>query len=153
MESPFDTSTTNKENKNMDNTNTPDGVSLTYKGGAGFDAPWIVIRSETVAGALELANDPALKELMSVVQAGGQHFAGLAKPINTAGGRAPRQGQPAGSTSVELSDADWAKVEGRFGSREIPNGWEVRSGVSKSNGRTWKGVMPPRGSEDKPLFL
>lgn len=160
MDNPFDTpaqpetnNTDTKEKTMTEIQNTENGVSLTYKGGAGFDAPWIVIRSETVEGALEQASNPALKELMEVVQLGGQHFAGLAKPTTASNGRAPRQGQPPASTSVEITDADWSKIEQRFGSREIPAGWESRSGVSKNTGKPWRAIMPPRGSDEKPLFL
>lgn len=161
MDNPFGTPAQPESNititkeKNMNENQNNDTLSLTYKCGAGFDAPWIVARAETIAEALEIAQSPELKELMDAVAAGGQYFASLAKPTQAAasGGGGGRPGQPAGSTSVELSDADWDKIEQKFGSREIPNGWDLKSGIGKSNGKPWRAVMPPRGSDDKPLFL
>lgn len=41
----------------------PNGVTVTFKGGTGFEQPWIVIHAESAEKALEQINNPALGEL------------------------------------------------------------------------------------------
>lgn len=144
MDNPFNTpaepETTNtptKEN-NMTDTTTAK-ITSTYKGGTGFDAPWIVIHSDTLEDALEQAKNPVLKELMEATQAGGQHFAGMGKSAPAAGGN-DRSGQPQASQTAPA------------GSPDCPPGWEYKSGISKA-GKPYKGYFPPRGDESKPIFF
>ena len=158
LENPFNppqpAATTTKKGTTMTENNTNSKITATLKGGAGFDAPWIVIHGDTTAEVQEILDDENLKGLLDKTQAVAKYFAGQGTPAQSGGGgRAPKQGQPAASTSVELNDQDWGKIEQRFGSREIPGGWDLRSGIGKSNGKPWRAVMPPRGSDDKPLFL
>lgn len=147
MDNPFNTpaaepetttTTTTKENKMSDNQSNAK-VTLTYKGGSGFDAPWIVLHENTIEDALASAQNPALKELMEVTQAGGQHFASQGKSAPAAGGGG-RSGQPQGSQ------------EPPAGAPDCPPGWTFRSGTSKA-GNAYQGFFPPRGDDSKPIFF
>lgn len=152
----YNTTNTNPKEKTVTENNTNAKVTATLKGGSGFDAPWIVLHGDTPAEVLDQLNDQVTKELIEQTQKVGQYFAGLGKPAPAAGGgggRAPRAGQPTGAANLELSDKDLDQLEERFGSREVPAGWDLRSGVGKSNGKPWRAVMPPRGSDEKPLFF
>jgi hypothetical protein len=115
-------------------------LTVTLKGGAGFDAPWIVVHAGSVDDALEVfqADATKLASLMDRVQAAGKHFTGLApaKPASGSGGAPARPGAeaPAGTPAAPGPD------------------WTYKTGVGK-NGKTWKAWMPPRGSEDPPVWL
>jgi len=114
-------------------------LTVTLKGGPGFDAPWIVIHASDVDGALDLFGDPAkLATLMERVQSAGKFFTGLApaKAAPTGGGAPARPGAeaPAGVPAAPGPD------------------WTYKTGVGK-NGKTWKAWMPPRGSDASPVWL
>jgi hypothetical protein len=118
-------------------------VVLTFKGGTGFDAPWIVIHAADLADAYsQVSGDSAvlLSDLMERVQTAGQHFSSQGKS-----GAAPRQAPPAEAASAPP------------GSPAAPGpDWTFRSGITKSGpkaGQPWKGWMPPRGSDEKPIFF
>lgn len=157
MDNPFahnNITTASTKEKSMSNTDTSNSKFVaTYKGGTGFDAPWLVHHADSLDEIKETLENELLRDIFDLMQAAGGYFASKGTPAPAGGGRAPRQGQPSGSTSIELSDKDWNKIEDRFGSREIPSGWETRSGVAKNSGKPWRAVMPPRGSDEKPLFL
>ena len=114
-------------------------LTVTLKGGAGFDAPWIVIHATDVDDALDLFGDPAnLATLMERVQSAGKFFTGLApaKAAPAAGGAPARPGNeaPAGVAAAPGPD------------------WTYKTGVGK-NGKTWRAWMPPRGSDASPVWL
>lgn len=114
-------------------------LTVTLKGGSGFDAPWIVIHAADIADAyLQFEGDNAalLVELMGKVKKAGTFFSGGDGNSRGGGRPAPAQAQqpPAGAP-------------------ECPAGWEYKTGVSKASGKPWKGFFPPRGSEDKPIFF
>ena len=111
-------------------------VTITLKGGAGFDAPWIVIHATDIADAYEqLSGDYAaiLVELMGKVKKAGTFFSG-------GNGAAPRPAAPAQAQ------------EAPAGAPECPPGWTYRSGVGKT-GKPYKGYFPPRGDDTKPIFF
>lgn len=112
---------------------------VTLKGGAGFDAPWLVYHATSLDDALDLFGDPGkLANLMERVQSAGKFFTGLApKSSAPASGGAPaRPGNepPAGTPAAPGPD------------------WTYKAGVGK-NGKTWKAWMPPRGSDASPVWL
>ena len=120
----------------------PDGdgkLTVTLKGGAGFDAPWIVVHASSVDDALDLFQGDAAKlaSLMDRVQSAGKHFTGLApaKPASS-GGAPARPGNEAPEGTPEAPGPDWT----------------YKTGVGK-NGKTWKAWMPPRGSDASPVWL
>ena len=113
-----------------------EGLTVTLKGGAGFDAPWIVIHAADIPDAYEqLSGDYAaiLVELMDKVKKAGSYFsAGSAK----SNGAPARPGNEAPSDAGEAPGPDWT----------------FKTGVGK-NGKTWKAWMPPRGSDAQPVWL
>ena len=115
-------------------------LTVTLKGGAGFDAPWIVIHSTDVDDALDVFGDPGkLANLMERVQSAGKFFAGLAPAkaaASSSGGAPARPGSEAPNGTEEAPGPDWT----------------YKTGVGK-NGKTWKAWMPPRGSDAQPVWL
>lgn len=112
-------------------------VVLTLKGGAGFDAPWIVIHATSLEDAYEQVsgeNAGLLAKVMERTAAAAKHFTTFKQP-NTASApaRSPQQQPPANAP-------------------ECPPGWEFKSGVSKA-GKAYKGFFPPRGDDSKPIFF
>ena len=113
-------------------------VTITLKGGAGFDAPWIVIHAADIPDAyLQLSGDHAalLVELMDKVKKAGAHFAGGSSK-GVSGGAPARPGNEAPAGTVEAPGPDWS----------------YKTGVGKT-GKTWKGWFPPRGSDASPVWL
>lgn len=110
-------------------------VTTTLKGGAGFEAPWIVTRAASVAEANALL-DQAMADYMARVQKvaakfveyGGGTTAGAAQP------RPSRQAPPDGAP-------------------DCPPGWVYKTGISKKTGKTWQAFMPPQGVDEKPIFF
>lgn len=117
-------------------------VVLTFKGGTGFDAPWIVIHAKDLNDAEEqISGDNAarLARIMERAQVAGQHFAKL-------GGGRETQAAP------QRQAAPAAAQQPPAGSPPSPGeGWVYKSG--NKNGRSWQGWMPPRGSDAKPVFF
>lgn len=117
-------------------------VVLTFKGGAGFDAPWIVIHATDLKDAhAQITGDNAnlLAEVMTQSQKAGAHFAGLA----------PAKASP---NSSNAGAAPAASQQAPAGSPEPPAGWTYKTGVGK-NGKVWKAFMPPRGDDSQPIWL
>jgi hypothetical protein len=118
-----------------------EGVTVTLKGGAGFDAPWIVIHAGDIGDAYDqLSGDNAsvLAKLMDRTRHAASHFTSLGGgPAPAPGGGAPaRPGNEAPAGVAEAPGPDWT----------------YKTGVGK-NGKTWKAWMPPRGSSEQPVWL
>ncbi|BCP36420.1 hypothetical protein MINTMi198_17900 [Mycobacterium intracellulare M.i.198] len=114
-------------------------VVVTLKGGSGYDAPWIVVHASSAEDA-ESQLDEKMVSLMAKTKKAARHFSGLgedSKPAAPArqAAPAPAQQPPAGSPPCP------------------GDGWVYKSGVGKSNGKPWQGWMPPRGSDEKPVFF
>jgi len=126
-------------------------VVLTFKGGTGFDAPWIVIHAMSMQDAHDQVtgeNGTLLAATMERVQAAGKHFAGMGGGSKSGGGAPQRQAAPA------------AAQQPPAGSPPCPgDGWVYKSGVSKSGpkaGQTWQAWMPPQHLKDagtKPVWF
>lgn len=115
-------------------------VTVTLKGGSGFDAPWIVIHANSVEEADE-SFDSNLASLMAKVQKAGQHFVSLAPD------------KPKSAPSGGGSSAPRGAVEAPAGTPAAPGpDWTYKTGVGKT-GKTWKAWMPPRGSDASPVWL
>lgn len=114
-------------------------VVLTLKGGAGFDAPWIVIHATDLSDAYEQVsgeNAELLVKLMEQTTKAAQRFSG-----NKGGAAAPSNRAPAGA------------VEPPAGTPAAPGpDWTYKTGVGKT-GKPWKGWFPPRGSSEQPVWL
>lgn len=110
-------------------------VSITLKGGAGFDAPWVVIHAVSLEDAYEqVSGDNAglLAKIMDRTASAASYFSGLRTPA-----------APAQKPAAQQAPA---------GAPECPPGWEFKSGVSKA-GKPYKGFFPPRGDDTKPIFF
>ena len=113
-----------------------EGVTVTLKGGAGFDSPWIVIHAADLADAYEQVsgdNATVLSKLMDRTKAAAKHFTG--------GESAPARPAPQAATAPPA------------GAGEPPGpDWTFKSGIGKT-GKPWKAWMPPRGSDEQPVWI
>lgn len=126
---------TKKENKQVEQVN-EGKVVVTLKGGKGYEAPWIVIRADSIEDAHEQVSNEALAGLMKQTKKVAEFFNGGA---NTQAANGPK-GQPRAATQAP-------------GGQQPPEGYEFRSGVSKS-GKPWKAFMPiDRKSGLDPIWL
>lgn len=113
-------------------------VSVTLKGGAGYDAPWVVLRAPDVKGARVLVDDEEnLPPLLDSASKAGKYFSSLGQPVATA---AASQGESA-----------------RPG-KTCPHGtMSWKSGFSAATGKAWQGWFcpSPKGTPDqcKPEFV
>lgn len=129
-----------KEKVVAENTKT-EKLTVTLKGGTGFDSPWIVVHATDAADALGQLQDETMKELMDFTAKSGQYFAGLAKPATASGGSTG-----GAASSAPASDSGKSCKHGNM---------TFRSG--SKNGNTWQGWFcpTPQGTPDqcKPQFV
>lgn len=115
-------------------------IVVTLKGGAGYDAPWIVVHAQNAEEAVQTLNDEHMTALLEATKT-------VAGKFNVGGGGAPKrsaaprqQGKPQGATQAPNGQTP-------------PEGYEYRTGVSKT-GKTWKAFMPTdRNSGLEPIWL
>lgn len=126
-----------KEIKTVTAANASEGkLTITLKGGAGFDAPWIVIHAQDASDGLAQMKDPALKELMDLVKKGGAHFSG-----GTGQATQRPAAKPAGGATPQAPAGD---------GKSCQHGDMIFRSGSK-NGKTWKGYFcpTPKGTPDQ----
>ena len=121
-------------------------LGITTKGGAGFDVPWLTPSYPSWAAAAESLTDPETQQhivtVMSAVAKMNAAFQKLVaaaapeKPSGGSGGAPARPGAEAPAGTPEAPGPDWT----------------YKTGVGK-NGKTWKAWMPPRGSNEQPVWL
>lgn len=144
---PFATTTDENNTTNQEGTttvttpnipnNTEAKIVVTLKGGAGYDAPWIVIHADTIPEAQAQVSDSALADLMKQTKKVAEFFVGPKQQ----GGRPLQPGQPAGS--VQPSGAQPTP----------PEGYVYKSGVGK-NGKPWYAFMGANRSDNlDPIWL
>lgn len=130
--------TDSKETKTVTTTN-PDSqakIVTTLKGGSGYNAPWVVIHSDTPEEALNVLKNEDIRELLDQAKKVGEYFGGASQA-----GPKNANSQPVASKQPPAN------------APECPEGWEFKSGISKRNNKPWKGYFPPRGSNEKPIFF
>lgn len=119
----------------------PEGESkivTTLKGGAGYDAPWIVIHSNTPEEALAVLEAESVKRLIDQTKKVASYFSGSPARDNR---KAPGvKGKPKAATTPPA------------GSPACPEGWSYRTGISKA-GKPWQAYFPPKGVEGDPIWL
>lgn len=119
-----------KENTTVTNTNSSDKteISTTIKHGAGYEAPWTVVRTPDAATAIEIMDDPDFKKLMDLT---GKIAAQVQpeKPAAAAPARSGGYGKPAGAAAAPNGETP-------------PEGYVYKSGISKKTGKPWKAFMP-----------
>jgi hypothetical protein len=120
-------------------------VTMTFKGGSGFDAPWIVIHADDLDDALTQVSEggKTLAAVMERVQKAGQHFVGLG------GGSAPARGGNGGGQQ-RTSNAPQGAQEAPNGEKRYCEHGEMRfrSQVSKKTGKPYKGFFCTSGDRD-----
>lgn len=125
-----------------------DEVVVTFKAGAGYDAPWIVVHAKDLRDALDQVsgeNRDVLKELMTEVAGAGKFFSSLGGGKPSSGGgssQRPNTAPPAGAS------------EGPGPAPHCDHGAMVwRSGISqKGNAYKLWSCTGPRGSQCDPVY-
>lgn len=107
-------------------------ISITLKGGKGYDAPWIVVSGDTVAEVEQSMLALGESRLIELTKLGSEALVGAVG----AGGAAQGGGTPVEADRPAGVGADWT----------------LREGIGK-NGKPWKGWFPPRGSTEKPVWV
>lgn len=102
-------------------------LTLTFKGGAGYDAPWVVVHANNPSEANAIILDLEFKNLLENVQKVGGSFGGMA-PNKSAAPAGQNNGQPAGANQAPNGETP-------------PPGYTFKSGIGK-NGKPWKAFMP-----------
>lgn len=120
-------------------------VVLTFKGGTGFEAPWIVIHAADLEDAHRQVTEEAalLASLMDRVQKAGSHFA-ASGPVNT--GRGGNTGSPSSPPQGATSAPAWAPAPHQ------PDA-VYKTGVSAASGKVWHAWMSPQKGGYEPLFF
>lgn len=113
-----------------------EGVTVTLKGGKGYEAPWIVIHAADPASALEQLNDPTLKTLADLTAKVGGYFAGKGAQTPAAGPSGPTPSAPTGGSRP-------AHQQAPGGAKYCDHGEMVfKSGVNAA-GKPWSGHFCP----------
>ncbi len=107
-------------------------ISITLKGGKGYDAPWIVVSGDTVAEVERSMLELGESRLIELTKLGSEALVGAVG----VGGAAQGGGTPVETDRPAGVGADWT----------------LREGTGK-NGKPWKGWFPPRGSTEKPVWV
>lgn len=107
-------------------------ISITLKGGKGYDAPWIVVSGDTVAEVERSMLELGESRLIELTKLGSEALVGAVG----VGGAAQGGGTPSEADRPAGVGADWT----------------LREGTGK-NGKPWKGWFPPRGSTEKPVWV
>ena len=107
-------------------------ISITLKGGKGYDAPWIVVSGDTVAEVEQSMLELGESRLIELTKLGSEALIGAVGADGAAHG---------GSTQVASDRPAGVGAD-----------WTLREGTGK-NGKPWKGWFPPRGSAEKPVWL
>lgn len=102
-------------------------LTLTFKGGAGYDAPWVVVHANNPSEANEIILDTEFKNLLENVQKVGGKFGEMA-PTKASAPANQSNGQPAGANQAPNGETP-------------PPGYVFKSGMGK-NGKPWKAFMP-----------
>lgn len=132
-------------------------VTVTLKGGTGFDAPWVVIHSASVeAAAEELSKVDSLKSLLENASRVGQFFARL----GGGGGSAPHSGGNGGQNNSRpgAPAGQPAPMTAPGGRIEYCAHGEMtyREGVGKASGKAYKGFFCPerdRSNQCEPKYV
>lgn len=121
-------------------------VSVTLKGGSGFDAPWVVLRAPSAAEALEqLKDDQVIKDLLDRAGKVGKYFASLGGSSGGGNGGGGGNDKP-------------ARQQAPNGQTESCDHGEMKflSGVSKKSGKPYKMFVCQSGDRDnecQPVFV
>lgn len=107
-------------------------ISITLKGGKGYDAPWIVVSGDSVAEVEQSMLELGESRLIELTNLGSKALMGAVGESSQ--GASQRHAGEAGRPDGVGAD------------------WTLREGTSKE-GKPWKGWFPPRGSTEKPVWV
>jgi len=106
-------------------------ITSTFKGGSGYDKPWVVVHAEDIKEQLSIINDPEFAELLTRVQKANEYFVGQApvsSPQNGAstpqnGSQGRTNGKPAAATDGPLGPQHCKHGQKKFWSKfdEVKN--------------------------------
>ena len=107
-------------------------VSVTLKGGSGYDEPWVVLRGGDVPAAAALVNDTApLKELLDGTRKAADYF------------HTTRKAPAPGAAQNNAPAPDRGAAPGGE-TKSCPHGaMQYKSGVAASTGKPWKAWFCP----------
>lgn len=135
------------DNVEVQTVTSPEGVtriSLTFKAGASFDSPWVVVEGGTVPGVLaDLKGQSAeVGELFGLVANGAR---ALQKSYGGNAPAAPAQAPQQNSRPPQQSAPSGESKSCKHGDMIF------RSGVSQKTGKPWKGFFcpTPKGTPDQ----
>lgn len=118
----------------------------TLKYGAGYDAPWLVIRDASAEGLKTKLEEAATTGLMETI----------GKAANLVQTYAPKKTEPQGKPSFQNGQVQYNGGGGNSGGpsrpANVPDYFTFKEGTSKA-GKAYKGWFPPRGSDEKPVFV
>ena len=110
-----------------------DKIVITLKGGAGYDAPWVVIHADDIAAAKQTLADEELNEVIDLAKKAGTYFAG--------GNSSAAKGKPTGATQAPGN------------APTPPEGYVYKTGMGK-NGRPWYAFMGANRADNlDPIWL
>jgi hypothetical protein len=112
-------------------------ITTTYKGGSGYDAPWVVTRAASVKEADALL-DAEFKAYLDKVKLVASHFAGGSSAAPQGGNTPARSNAPLGATEAP----SWAPAK-PF------DDFVYKTGVSAKNGKTWHAWMAPTREDQR----
>lgn len=124
-------------------TSSETGVSMTFKGGPAFDAPWIVFHAADLEDAFDQVsgdNASLLAKVMERVQTAGKYFTSLAPtPVAVAAGGGSGAAQPAqGAPPAGATGAPGGET------RNCPHGvMQYKTGFSAKTNKNWAAFMCP----------
>lgn len=125
-------------------TTAPEGVTLSFKGGAGYDASLLVIRAANIT-EMNAKLDEEGGELAALMDKAAK-IQKYSTTINT-----PEQ--PAGKPSFQNGQVQYNNGGGGNGPARpdnVPAHFSYKSG--NKNGKAWSGWFPPKGSDEKPIW-
>lgn len=117
-------------------------IVLTFKEGAGFDSSWTVVHANNVEDANAILSDPGFKELLDR----SKKVAGYYRGGDSGGGNDRRgSGPSAAPAGAQQPPSSAPAAPG-------PD-WQYKTGLKKDGSGTWQAWMPPRGSNEKPVWF
>ena len=112
-------------------------IVTTFKAGAGYDAPWVVIHASSVEESDALLDQKFRDYLDKVKKVAGVFSGGSSAPAQ--GGNAQqRSNAPQGATEAPA----WAPAKPY-------DDFVYKTGVSKKNGKVWHAWMPPQKGDNR----
>ena len=129
-----------------------DFLTVTLKAGTGFDAPWLVFHTNSVAEAVESLGHDQLDELMDLAARKGKEFS---KAFGGSQGFSKPAVASSGTGYTKPASVPAGKVSGRSCAHVTEDNPIVKRSGNK-NGKDWTGFFCPEADRDRqctPEFL